>query len=125
MFTLSQVAWASFLASAGAGVALIAINERRLGRGNRGLWAVVPALAIVGLVFVDSLPSFLVGVVGTAAMYLTARAMFGADLDEHLRRGGRRCTGGSAVGWALLGVAGTLASIFILAFGYAFIDELV
>lgn len=117
LFTPSQVAWASFLASVGAGVALITINERRLGRGNRGLWVLLPALGILCVaVFVESMPSLVIGGGGALVMYLSARSMFGEDVDEHFRKGGPRATGGAAVGWALLGMLLALALIFALAF---------
>ena len=121
LFTPSQVAAASLLASAGAGVALIAVNERRLGRGSRGLWALVPALATFSLVFVETLPSLLIAGLSSIAMLFTARTLFGADVEEHLSRGGRRAPGGSAVGWALLGALGMVVVVFGLAFAAALV----
>lgn len=110
LFTPSQVAWASFLASVGAGVALIAVNERRLGRGLRGFWVALPAAVFLGLgVFVDSMPALVTGGGGALVMYLAARSMFGEDVAEHLQQGGKRATGGAAVGWAILGMIVTVA----------------
>jgi hypothetical protein len=117
LFSIPQIAGASFLASVGAGAALIIVNERRLGRGARGAWALLPALATVALVmFVESVPSFLVGGAGTLAMYLTARALSGEQIDAHVAAGGKQASAAAVIGWSLLGLLGMVVALGATAF---------
>ena len=70
------------------------------------------------LVLIESIPPLVFGLGGTFAMYFTAQIMFGKEVGEHFARGGRRVSGGVAVGWALLGMLlmfGVLFAVGIVA----------
>lgn len=58
-------------------------------------------------------------------MFAAAKSMFGEDLKEHLRRGGRRAPAGSAVGWALIGLLGTAGIVFVVVFAFEFVRAMV
>ena len=114
LFTPKQVGIASFLASVMAGAALIAVNESRLGRGQRGVWVLLGAagflVLLIGTTFVaPDLPGFPLGAAGAVAAYYTAKSMFGEEVEEQARRGIAPAKGSAALGWGLLGLLGAVA----------------
>ncbi len=121
LFTPKQVGIAAFLASAAAGTALIAVNEWRLGRRQRGVLALLAGAGFLALIVAitevaPQVPGVPISAGGAVAAYFAAKSMFGKEVEDHVLRGIPRASGGAAVGWALMGLAGGLAVIFGVSF---------
>ncbi len=121
LFTPKQVGVTSFLASAAAGAALIAVNEWKLGRQSRAIWSLVGGAAFLALVVASTfvapdIPGFPLGAASAVAMYYAAKSMSGAEVEEQALRGFPPASNGVAVGWAVMGLLGGLAVIVVTAF---------
>jgi hypothetical protein len=88
----------------------MAINYFRLGKAAAG-WKTVAVLVLVSvalLAFAVVVPDtpfiFLVGIPLFVVLWIAAKVLQGPAYDEHLRHGGRAASGGSAVGFGLLGM---------------------
>jgi len=129
LFTPKQVGFASFIGSAAAGAALAAVNEWKLGRQQRAIWTllggVVFLVLIVASTFVaPDIPGFPIGVASAVAMYYVAKALSGADVDDHLSRGIPSASNGVAIGWAVMGLLVALAIIFALSFVFGAVSAM-
>lgn len=127
LFTPKQVGFASFLASAAAGAALIAVNEWKLGRRPRAIWALIGgagffALVVASTFVAPDIPGFPIGGASAVAMYYAAKSMSGAEVAEQALQGTPAASNGVAVGWAVMGLLGGLAVILVTAFVLGVVD---
>ncbi len=117
LFTPNQAALAAFLGSPFGAALVIAVNERRLGRGEAAIRTLLLGALATGLLATlahllpEGFPSFpflLVSVVGSVAI---ARGRHGAIVARHLAAGGRKASAWAAVGLGLLSLALVFASL--------------
>ena len=107
LYTPGQVTLATFLGAPVAGSVLLASNARRLrSRSSPGLtvaFGVAGTLLLFALAYLlpDNVPSTVLPIGYTVAMYQVARQLQGFRVDSHLAAGGRKRSWWAAAGIGL------------------------
>jgi len=121
LYTPNQVTLATFLGAPLGGSILLAINERRLGRPQSAVVAVivgvVAAVALVGLAFAlpNNVPGAPLGLAPIIAMRLWAQKRQQAAVQAHAAAGGKIGATWAAAGIGVASLTAVLVPVFVIA----------
>jgi hypothetical protein len=121
LYSPNQVALAAFLGTALGGSIVLALNERRLGRGRAALVSVllgVLATAVtVGLAFVmpKGVPGAPLGLLPLIVLRGIAQQRQRVFVDAHIAAGGKRASSWAAAGIGLASIAVVFVPVMVVA----------
>jgi hypothetical protein len=108
LYSPNHVALATFLGTPMAGVVLMALNEKRLGRRSAAIKTIVfgllgtAAILTLAIALPDGIPAFPFTLVALVVLRITAQHRQGALVEQHYRAGGKKASGWAAAGISLL-----------------------
>lgn len=121
LFTSSQVALATFLASPLAGVGLMVLNELRKNRTGEAIGmlvggvmaqAMLTLLCVVILPLFPFVPPMLMILVNTFLMKLVSQDTQGVEVDAHVAAGGSSGSAAEAIGVGFAALAVAVGMVF-------------
>ena len=121
LYSANQVALATFLGTPLGGSVIMAINERRLGRPQAAVLAVVlgalasAVLVGIGFLLPDGAPTAPLGLVTVVGLRLIAHKRQHAIVDAHTIAGGKRGSGWAAAGIGIASAIVVLVPVFVIA----------
>jgi hypothetical protein len=129
LYTPNHVALATFLGTPLGGSIVLALNERRLGRGRSAVVAllvgVVTAAALIGIAFAlpKDVPGAPLGLVPILAMRFWAQKRQAAVVSAHHTAGGKIGSAWAAAGIGLASLTAVMVPVFVIAFVVATVSQ--
>jgi hypothetical protein len=129
LYKPSHVALATFLGTPLGGSIVLALNERRLGRKQSAVIAllvgVVTAAALVGLAFAlpKNVPGAPLGIAAIVAMRFWAQKRQAAVVSAHHTAGGKIGSAWAAAGIGLASLTAVMVPVFVIAFVVATVSQ--
>lgn len=121
LFDAGAVGLATFFGTPVAGATLMLVNDRRLGRGGRGILTLLLAMVVTGLVVLVgwNIPqgvSSVFALILVVLMAQTARWLQGAAVQQHVQAGGRVGSRWTAFGVGICYLVLIFGTVFLAVF---------